>query len=75
MTALRKSLLQLVFSGAYLLRWNDKLRPVELVELDKQAHKMLTACFLWQENTASLPAHRRVAVAERIVEGGIADYL
>ena len=75
MTAIRKSLLQLVFSGAYLLRWNDKLRPVELVELDKQAHKMLTACLLWQENTASLPCERRTAIARRIVEGGIADYL
>lgn len=75
MTALRKSLLQLVFSGAYLLRWNDKLRPVELAELDKQAHKMLTACLLWQENTASLPGARRAAIARRIVEGGIADYL
>lgn len=75
MTAIRKSLLQLVFSGAYLLRWNDKLRPVELVELDKQAHKMLTACLLWQENSASLPCERRTAIARRIVEGGIADYL
>ncbi len=75
MAALRKSLLQLVFSGAYLLRWNDKLRPVELAELDKQAHKMLTACLLWQENTASLPGGERVGIAARIVEGGIADYL
>lgn len=75
MAALRKSLLQLVFSGAYLLRWNDKLRPAELAELDKQAHKMLTACLLWQENTAALPGRRRVAIAARIVEGGIADYL
>lgn len=75
MAALRKSLLQLVFSGAYLLRWNDKLRPVELVELDKQAHKMLTACLLWQESAAGLPRARRVAVAREIVEGGIFDYL
>lgn len=75
MTELRKSLLQLVFSGAYLLRWNDKLRPVELMELDKQAHKMLTACLLWQANTASLPRQRRVAIGTHIVEGGLADYL
>lgn len=45
MPAIRKSLLQLIFSGAYLLRWNDKLRPVELLEIDKQAHKMLLAAF------------------------------
>ena len=46
-----------------------------IVELDKQAHKMLTACLLWQENSASLPCERRTAIARRIVEGGIADYL
>jgi putative hydrolase of HD superfamily len=44
MPVIRKSLLELIFSGAYLLRWNDKLRPVELLEIDKQAHKMLLAC-------------------------------
>ena len=46
MPVIRKSLLQLIFSGAYLLRWNDKLRPAELLEIDKQAHKMLLACVL-----------------------------
>ncbi len=40
MPSIRKSLLQFVFSGAYMKRWNDKLRPVELMEVDKQAHKM-----------------------------------
>ena len=34
MPVIRKSLLQLIFSGAYLLRWNDKLRPAELLEID-----------------------------------------
>ena len=43
MPLIRKGLLQLIFSGAYLLRWNDKLRPTELLEIDKQAHKMLLA--------------------------------
>ncbi len=37
MPSIRKSLLQFVFSGAYMKRWNDKLRPVELMEVDKQA--------------------------------------
>lgn len=27
-------------------RWNDKVRPMEFVELDKQAHKMIIAYFL-----------------------------
>ncbi|MFQ5788262.1 MAG: HD domain-containing protein, partial [Thermodesulfobacteriota bacterium] len=27
-------------------RWNDQLRPIEFIELDKQAHKMIIAYFL-----------------------------
>ena len=46
MPVIRKNLLQLIFSGAYLLRWNDKLRPVEPPEPDHQAHQMLLACVL-----------------------------
>ena len=64
MPSIRKSLLQLTFSGAYLLRWNDKLRPAELVEIDKQAHKMLVACALWHENSRHLPAEERLALAQ-----------
>ena len=56
MRSLRKSLLQFIFSGASMRRWNDKLRPVELFELDKQAHKMITAFLLWQENTVAMTA-------------------
>jgi len=43
---IRKSLLLKIFDAAYMQRWNDKLRPVDLIELDKQAHKMLIAYFL-----------------------------
>ncbi|WP_165174772.1 HD domain-containing protein [Desulfovibrio sp. ZJ369] len=74
MPVIRKSLLQLIFSGAYLLRWNDKLRPVELLEIDKQAHKMLLACVLWHENARHLPAAERLALARDIIEGGLFDY-
>lgn len=74
MPSIRKSLLQLTFSGAYLLRWNDKLRPAELVEIDKQAHKMLVACALWHENSRHLPAEERLALAQEIIEGGLFDY-
>ena len=74
MVTIRKNLLQLIFSGAYLLRWNDKLRPVELLEIDKQAHKMLLACVLWHENSADLPQRQRVALATEIIEGGLFDY-
>jgi putative hydrolase of HD superfamily len=43
---IRKSLLLKIFDAAYIQRWNDKVRPMELAELDKQAHKMVIAYFL-----------------------------
>ncbi len=43
---IRKALLLKIFSAAYMQRWNDKIRPIELIELDKQAHKMVIAYFL-----------------------------
>lgn len=43
---IRKALLLKIFDAAYMQRWNDKVRPVDLVEMDKQAHKMLIAYFL-----------------------------
>lgn len=43
---IRKALLLKIFDAAYMQRWNDKIRPIELIELDKQAHKMVIAYFL-----------------------------
>jgi putative hydrolase of HD superfamily len=40
---LRRPLLLKIFDAANMQRWNDKIRPVELRELDKQAHKMVIA--------------------------------
>ncbi|MBQ4567413.1 MAG: HD domain-containing protein [Desulfovibrio sp.] len=74
MPIIRKGLLQLTFSGAYLLRWNDKLRPTELLEIDKQAHKMLLACVLWHENSRDLSDEARLALGRDIIEGGLFDY-
>lgn len=74
MLQIRKSLLQLVFSGSYLLRWNDKLRPAELWEVDKQGHKMILACVLWHENSRDMSAEDRIALAAEIIEGGLFDY-
>jgi len=39
-------LLELIFSASSIQRWNDYPRMVELVELDKQAHKMIIAYLL-----------------------------
>lgn len=71
---IRKNLLQLVFSGACLWRWNDKLRPVQLAEIEKQAHKMLVACALWHEASGAMPAQERIELAQKIIEGALFDY-
>lgn len=72
---IRKSLLELIFSGAFMKRWNDKLRPMELVEVDKQAHKMIVAWLLFLLNSRDLDVARKRALGETIVEGGLFDYL
>jgi putative hydrolase of HD superfamily len=50
--------LHLLFSTASIERWNDQIRPVDFVELDKQAHKMITAWLLGrieeEENGAAI---------------------
>lgn len=54
MVSVRKSLLQLLFAGSFMKRWNDKHRSMELVEIDKQAHKMMVAWMLYERNSAHL---------------------
>lgn len=51
-------------------RWNDKIRPVELKELDKQAHKMIIAYFLGKfgEETKGFSW-------SEIIEGGLFEFL
>ncbi len=43
---LSAKLLRKIFVSASIRRWNDQACPVEFVELDKQAHKMVIAYFL-----------------------------
>ena len=74
MRSIRKSLLQFIFSGADMRRWNDKLRHTELFELDKQAHKMIVAFLLWQQNSRTLSAEEQRRIGLEIIEGGIFDY-
>ncbi len=73
--SVRKGLLQLIFSGSFMKRWNDKLRPVELVEVDKQAHKMFVAYVLYLLNSRNLNEDERVALGEEVILGGIYEYL
>jgi len=56
-------------------RWNDKMRPMELVEVDKQAHKMIAAWLLFELNSQDLAPQEKAALGEYIVRGGIFDYL
>jgi len=67
---IRKSLIRKIFDAANMQRWNDKIRPVELRELDKQAHKMIIAYFLgkFEED------HKGFDWIE-IIEGGIFEFL
>ena len=44
--ALNMDLIYCFFDAANMHRWNDHLRPIELTELDKQAHKMAIAWML-----------------------------
>ncbi|WP_320007486.1 HD domain-containing protein [Maridesulfovibrio sp.] len=75
MPIIRKSLLQLIFSGSFMKRWNDKLRPMEMVEVDKQAHKMIAAWILFVLNQDQLSQRERIRLGDDIVEGGIFEYL
>lgn len=38
-----KSLLQELFRAFHIQRWNDRIRPMDLIEMDKHAHKMIIA--------------------------------
>ncbi|MDR2892162.1 MAG: HD domain-containing protein [Deltaproteobacteria bacterium] len=73
MLNIRKSLLQFVFAGSYMKRWNDKLRPMEFIEADKQAHKMIVAWILCRLNGGPSQADR-LALEQEVVERGIFDY-
>ncbi|SMF01148.1 HD domain-containing protein [Desulfovibrio gilichinskyi] len=75
MPNIRKSLLQLIFSGSFMKRWNDKLRPMELVEVDKQAHKMIAAWILFTLNSEHMDPREKIKLGNEIVEGGIFEYL
>jgi putative hydrolase of HD superfamily len=50
---IRKPLLIEIFEAANIRRWNDKICPVELRELDKQAHKSVIAFVLGKLTEAS----------------------
>lgn len=38
-----KKFVEFLFNGASIERWNDMLRPIDFIELDKQSHKVIIA--------------------------------
>ena len=64
-----KALALRIYDAANMLRWNDKICPVELRELDKQAHKMVIAYILGHfENSKGFNWRK-------VIEGGIFEFL
>jgi putative hydrolase of HD superfamily len=62
-------LIELLFSAASIQRWNDYPRMVDLVELDKQAHKFVIAYFLAKiENDDEINMYH-------LIEAGIFEFL
>lgn len=68
---INKALILKIYQAASMCRWNDQIRPVELTELDKQAHKMIIAYVLAkiEEDNGS-----NINWAE-LIESGIFEYL
>jgi len=66
---IRKALALRLFDAANMQRWNDKICPVELRELDKQAHKMIIAYVL-----GKFEKSRDFSWTE-LIEGGIFEFL
>lgn len=43
---IRRALAAKLFDAFFIQRWNDRVRPIDLTEMDKNAHKMMIAyCF------------------------------
>ena len=40
---LQRATLKRLFEGYFILRWNDKIHPIPLVEMDRHGHRMMVA--------------------------------
>lgn len=69
---IREAILRTFYDAASMQRWNDHIRPVELTELDKQAHKMIIAFVVGRfEETM-----KNASISWRLlIEGGIFEFL
>ncbi len=73
MSKIRKSLIQKIFSGFNMRRWNDKLRPTEMYEIDKQAHKMIVA-FMLAHTVHCESEEQRIELLHDCIENSLFDY-
>jgi putative hydrolase of HD superfamily len=69
---IRKPFLLKLYEAASMQRWNDQIRPVELTELDKQAHKAVIAYALGKIEQDS--GNKDFNWIE-LIEAGIFEYL
>lgn len=65
-----KDLITTLFNATSILRWNDKLKPIDFSELDKQAHKMIIAYVL-----AKLEEETQEVDWIELIEGGLFEFL
>ncbi len=45
---LQNQTLKRLFEGYFILRWNDKIHPIPLVEMDRHGHRMMVAFLMGQ---------------------------
>lgn len=68
---LKRELVETIFKAFSIERWNDKLRPMELNQMDRHSHKMMIAfCFAKYEEDAGNPVNWL-----EIIRGGIYELL
>ena len=68
---INKELLKKIFDAFYIQRWNDQIRPVPMIEMDKHAHKMYIAYVLAKYEEQ---AGRKVNWVD-LARGGVFDLL
>ena len=68
-----EDLIKRFYDAASMQRWNDHIRLVELIELDKQAHKMVIAYVIAKFEEERLGAGNVDWI--KLIEGGIFEFL
>ncbi len=67
-----RGIIERFYDAATIQRWNDHVRPVEMTELDKQAHKLMIAYVIGRfEETEGKAGIDWV----RLIEGGVFEFL